>query len=93
MSGRDGALRYVPTRGALGSFLLSDEMADCVRTVGERVADRARQIAPVDTGAYRDGITVVVDRHRTRVVAHVGSTAAHALVVESRQHVMRRALG
>jgi uncharacterized protein YcbX len=84
---------YVANVEALIPFLRGDRMAKVVETAGEAIAERARQIAPVDTGAYRDGITVVVDRHPTRVAAHVGSTDRKSILVETKAHVMRRALG
>lgn len=93
MSLIDGVTRYKPKRGSLRSILLSQAMADALRPIGERIAATAREIAPVDTGQYRDEIVVVEDRHPTRVAVHVGSKAPHALVVEARAHVMRRALG
>lgn len=57
----------------------------------ERVEAQARANAPVDTGAYRDSITLeqdTTDRAVVRVVAHAG----HALLVESHTGNLARAL-
>lgn len=59
--------------------------------MGERVAERARMTAPVDTGAYRDGITVWSDV-TDRAVTRVGSTAPHARLVEANTGNLARAL-
>lgn len=63
-----------------------------LREQGERVAARARASAPVQSGAYRDGITVQ-DATTDRAVVRVGSTAPHARVVEARTGNLARALG
>lgn len=47
--------------------------------------------APVDTGAYRDGITVWSDV-TDRAVTRVGSTAPHARLVEANTGNLARAL-
>jgi len=52
----------------------------------------ARKIAPVSTGAYRDGITSQVEQHRDRVVVKIGSTDRKSPVVEARTGTMARAL-
>ena len=57
----------------------------------ERVAAAARSSAPVETGAYRDGITVYDDT-TDRAVVRVGSTARHAPLVEAKTGNLARAL-
>jgi hypothetical protein len=84
---------YVANLDSLASILLGDKMERVVRAAGEQVAERARAMAPVDTGAFRDAIGVIVDRHPDRVVAHIGSKTRKAILVEERTSVMRRALG
>lgn len=59
---------------------------------GEEVAAAARASAPVDTGKYRDGISVeVVDRGR-RNVALVKSSDPKTMVIESKTGNLARAL-
>jgi len=63
-----------------------------VREAAEKVAGRARAGATVESGAYRDGITVVSDT-TDRAVERVTSTASHAAIVEARTGNLKRALG
>lgn len=58
----------------------------------ERAAARARDIAPVDTGAYRNSIHVEVVQHRSRVVARVVAGTDHALVVEASHRTLGRSV-
>lgn len=53
----------------------------------EKVAKKAREIAPVKTGEYRDSISVEVSVQEVAVVA----TAPHAPYVEARSAVLQRA--
>lgn len=57
----------------------------------ERVASSARANAPVDSGAYRDGITIWQDT-TDRAAVRCGSTARHAPVVEAKTGNLARAL-
>lgn len=57
------------------------------------VAQRARAIAPVDTGEYAANIKVRTRRTRHRVIAEVVATAEHSLLVESQNGTLARALG
>jgi hypothetical protein len=52
----------------------------------------ARQIAPIDTGAYHDGITSWVEQHKDRVVVKIGSTDRKSPIVEASTGTMVRAL-
>jgi len=78
-------------RGA-AELLKSPEVRALLRQRAEAVAARARSIAPVDTGRYRDDIGVRDDT-TDRAVVRVGSSAPHAHLVEARDGVMVRALG
>lgn len=68
-----------------------------LRRRAEGIADRARATAPVQSGRYRDGITVVETTTQqfgdTRPSVRVGSTAPHAHLVEARTGNLARALG
>ena len=57
------------------------------------VAERARSIAPVDTGEYAASIKVRIKRTRHRVVAEIVATAEHSMFVESQSGTLARALG
>jgi len=73
------------------ALLKSDQMRPPLRAVAERVAATARSTAPVDSGEYRDSITVVsatTDRAVERVVA----TAPHGLLVEAKTSNLKRAM-
>lgn len=58
----------------------------------DRVAQVARSTAPVETGRYRDSITVQ-DATTDRAVVRVRATAPHAHLVEARTGHLARALG
>lgn len=81
--------------------LNSSGMAELLSSAGVRadvqrrariVEGVARQIAPTDTGAYREGITSWVEQHRDRVVVKVGSTDRKAVVIEASTGTMARAI-
>jgi hypothetical protein len=66
--------------------------AKCL-AVGEAVADIARASAPVDTGEYRDRITVSVVRRSRRNVVLVTAEDPKSMFVESETGNLARALG
>lgn len=73
------------------SLLNDDGVTRDLRRRADRVAAQARSTAPVDTGAYRDSITVEVaetDRTVVRVVAK--DRKSH--VIEARTGNLARAL-
>lgn len=76
----------------IARFLKSGPVADAVGSVAEDVADRAREIAPVGSGAYRDSIEVDSDT-TDRAVALVVATVPYAMRMESRHGVLMRAAG
>ena len=57
-----------------------------------RVAAAARAAAPVDTGEYRDSITVVDDPTPNRARSKVVAPVRHAALVEARSNTLGRAL-
>lgn len=69
---------------AIGGALMADAQA---------VAARARSLAPVDTGEYRDSIRVEPARPHDRQVVRVVAGARHAQVVERNDSTLARALG
>jgi len=81
-------------RGLLNDIANSNEVADELRAVGERVLSTARSIAPVKSGDYLRGLHGTTDTHRRRVVVHVGAGADVAAgMVERKHHVLANALG
>lgn len=51
--------RYQPNKREVGQFLRADpDLRRVLRSVSDRIADRARAIAPVRTGAYRSSIRI-----------------------------------
>lgn len=82
----------VKLRSAGMRALLNDPgVRDELRRRAERVADAARSSAPVESGEYRDSITVW-DATTDRAVVRVGTTADHGLVVEAKTGNLARAL-
>lgn len=75
--------RVVLNHRGLRSLLSHPGVVADLQRRGEAVAARARSTAPVQTGAYRDGITVWVEEHPSRTVVKIGSSAPHAAVVEA----------
>lgn len=66
--------------------------ADIARRA-DRVLASAKASAPVKTGAYRDGLRVEMDEHPiVGTVAHIGSTARHAPLVEASTGNLARSL-
>ena len=62
------------------------------KAAAERTAQVAKSTAPVDTGAYRDGIEVERYDSRYRVAFRVVGTDWKTLLVESKLGVLARAL-
>lgn len=84
---------YRANHAGVRELLRSQPIAEIVEAAAEKIADRARTLAPVRSGDYRDSIRVVSDVHASRVASHVGPHVSYGLVVEARSHVMRRSLG
>lgn len=74
------------------NIMKSGAMESLLAERAARVASAAKSAAPVDSGEYRDSIEVNMEQHPTRVVAHIGSSAAHAMIVEANEGVLARAL-
>ncbi|WP_367147221.1 HK97 gp10 family phage protein [Microbacterium proteolyticum] len=77
---------------ALDEFASSRDVRNLVVSAADGVRDAARSGAPVLTGEYRDSIHVEVDQDRAGVVATVVADVEYAMVVESREGVLARAL-
>jgi len=70
----------------------SAKVTALIERKAQAVAERARASAPVDTGAYRDGITVRIKRARTRNVALVVAEDPKSMLIESETGNLARAL-
>jgi hypothetical protein len=86
------AARVVLNSSGMAELLSSAGVQADLQRRARRVEGIARQIAPTQTGAYRDGITSRVEQHRDRVVVKIGSTDRKAPIVEASTGTMARAL-
>ena len=77
--------------GGMKALLNSSEVRADLTERAERVAAAARASAPVESGAYRDSITVVQDS-TDRAAVRVTSTAPHGFTVEAATGNLSRAL-
>lgn len=59
---------------------------------GERVLAAAQASAPVETGAYKASLHLVVDDHPSRVAVHVGASVDYGMDVEADHGTLSRAL-
>lgn len=84
-------LKLVTNGAGIEAMLRSGPIADAVMEVAERIADRARATAPVESGDYKEGIVTVADPSPSRARAEVRATAEHSALVESRTGNLRRA--
>lgn len=72
--------------------LNSQEMAALTREAAERIATTAKATAPVDTGAYRDGITTATRKVGDRTSSFAEATDPKSILIEARTGNMARAL-
>jgi hypothetical protein len=73
-------------------LLSSPEVVADLLERGDRVVDRARGLAPVNTGAYRDGLAASQEQHPSRAVVHVGSDVPYASLVEATHRTLGRSI-
>lgn len=85
--------RVVIDRKGLNAALSQPAMRDELRRIVERIELAAKAGAPVDSGAYRDGIHSEIDDGWVRPRGRVYADAAHSLAVEARTGNLARALG
>jgi len=86
------ALKIKLNHGDMAKLLKSDQVRPPLTEIAEKMASRARSSAPVDSGAYRDGISVesdTTDRAVERIVAHDYKSS----IIEARTGNLKRALG
>ena len=88
-----GAVVFVPDRDGIGELLTRQETVGMLRDRAEDVAQRARSTAPVETGRYRDSITVEVVPGRTsRAAVDVVADVDYATLVEARTRTLGSSL-
>lgn len=75
----------------MNELLTDDGVRDYLRELGGRVLDRARDTAPVATGAYRDSLQMT-DGTTDRAVVNIGSPLPYATRVEASTGHLARAL-
>lgn len=83
---------FVPNAAGYREFLHSAPLSAEMRRRAEAVAASAQAAAPKESGAYANSITVVVEQHPSRVVAHVQSDVPYAATIEARTGNLARAL-
>lgn len=62
------------------------------RRAAEKTLEYAKSHAPVDTGAYRDGLQIEEVKHAHRTTCMVVGTDPNTLLVESKTGNLRKAL-
>lgn len=86
------AIRFRLIRSGMDDLLHSSPIERHLLERAERVADRAKSLAPTKTGAYRNSIRASSEDHPSRVAAHVSSNVDYAAVVEARHRVLGRSI-
>lgn len=75
----------------IGEILRGAETRAFLTDKAEAVLAAAKSIAPVESGAYRDSLTIVQDT-TDRAAVRVTSSLDYAMVVEARTGTLSRAL-
>lgn len=86
-----GLAKFSLNHGGMGALLKSEGVRSFVTSRAERVLDAAKSSAPVDTGAYRDGLHII-QATTDRAVVRVAGSTDHDLVVEAKTGNLARAL-
>lgn len=76
----------------IGELLKSPEVAAYLMRLGGEVLREAQANAPVATGAYRDGLHLEVEDHKTRTVVRVRGNTDHDWYVEAETGNLARAM-
>ncbi len=69
----------------------SEPVQNLLTSVAEGIAETARELAPVKTGAYKKGIHVE-GKFQRRAVALVVSSDKKTMLIEAKEQVLLRAL-
>lgn len=84
--------KVVLNHAGIAEVLKSGEVESLLKQKADAAAAAARASAPVASGEYRQSITAFTEQHSDRVVAHVSSSAPHAMIVEAATGNLARAL-
>lgn len=76
----------------VGELLKSAAVRAAVTSKADGIASAARSSAPVDSGTYRDSITVEQDT-TDRAVARVVANAPYSMIIESKTGNLARSIG
>lgn len=88
-----GRAKYKPHREGVRDLLMLPGLEPELLQVAEKVADRAKKLAPVKTGKYRDGIVArTVPGRSRRLAAEAIAMAPHSAGVEAKTRPLGRAL-
>lgn len=77
----------------IGELLKSPELAAALAEHAKVIEEQAKQIAPVETGRYRDSIESGLFAEKDRTSAYVAATVPYAINVEVHDRVLGHALG
>jgi hypothetical protein len=86
------AIRFRLIRSGMDDLLHSTPVERHLLERAEKVADRAKSLAPIKTGAYRNSIRASTEDHPGRVAAHVSSNVDYAATIEARLRVLGRSI-
>lgn len=88
------ALKFRLKRSGVRELLLSAGVAKDLQARADRVADKAKTIAPTGppTLHYKQEIDSWVVKHKDRVVARAGSHVNYATSVEAKHRVLGRSI-
>lgn len=85
--------KVILNRSGVRDLLASEGVEAMLQGRAEDAAQRARQAAPVESGAYRDSIEArVVDGRTRRAAAEVAATVPYALAVEASNRTLGSSL-
>lgn len=84
-------IKVTLNHGGMGELLKSAEVRDALTQRAERVLAAAKAAAPVDTGAYRDGLHVE-QATTDRAVVRVSGDTDHDWILEAKTGNLARAL-
>lgn len=73
---------FIPAPGLEHELRFSTDVAVAVHTKGQEVAERARAIAPVRTGFYRDSIVAEATVDAESVVTQIVAGAPYSVYIE-----------
>ena len=89
---RSGSTTFRPNQAFFDSVLRSPQVEALTAAAAQRTLARAQASAPVDTGAYRNGLHIERRQSRYRRVLRVVGSDGKTLLIESKTGNLARAL-